>query len=150
MGVVDAVKGVVSKLMGNDHDVQPEGEPAETNNTVYTAREPKAKAKSKDEKGGMFGKFHTKPKSMRRTKLEHGYGMLTPTGNYLSPHDIRCLQISGCDLNVLVALRMGEVPEYAPNSTEIAHPMQIQEAQRKAIGELNDDLTTTACVAATV
>ena len=63
-----------------------------------------------------------KPKSMRKLRLEKGLGMLDVNGNFKSLHDIKCLGLMGCDLEVLGELLAGAVPEHAPNSTE-PHPL---------------------------
>ena len=69
--------------------------------------------------------------TMREMKINKGYGMLTPAGNYMSPHDIRCLELMGCDLEVLAALRTGEIPDCAPHGNG-PHQLSAEYAELKA------------------
>lgn len=76
-------------------------------------------------------KRFTPPKSWQRFKVKHGHGMFSLRGRYLSPHDVRCRELSGCDMGVLADLLIGEIPNHAPNS-EGPHPLSTEYMIMKA------------------
>ena len=92
-----------------------------TTTTTYTQTQPASEPK----------KIAPRPRTMRQIRIENGHGMLTPAGNYMSPHDIRCLELMGCDLEVLAALRTGEIPECAPHGNG-PHQLSAEYAELKA------------------
>ena len=99
--------------------------------TVYADPDHKSKAEHPATEGILAKIAHAiKSRSMRR--LEKGEGMLSVKGHYMSPNDVRCLEIMGCDLGVLAELHLGETPTHAPNATT-PHPLSDEyKAELKA------------------
>lgn len=108
-------------------------QPLEVPKIERVIEEDKVNAKVEREFARLTGRIRNKT-TLRRSRLRQGKAMLDTRGQFLTPHDIRCLELAGCDLEVLASLRMGEIPDHAPNS-ELKHPLQIRKDIDDAIAQ---------------